>query len=372
MDTLKDVFREVCDFNNLYRAHLLARRGKRGKREVACFELALSSNLAALQEELLNKTYRPGPYRQFVIREPKKRLILSLPYRDRIVQHSLCDNVLGPLLDRKLIFDNCASRSGKGTHFGLRRLSEFMRRHYHRYGTAGWILKGDISAYFYSISHGLLKARLYKYLADPDLISLVNGIIDSTNDRELLRSLQALSAEHQLPVMQAGRGLPIGNMTSQWFAVFYLDPLDRFIKNELKIKHYLRYMDDFVLIHPDREYLNSCLSEVKAFLAGELDLALNPKSQLFPLRNGVDFLGFHSYLSETGKVIRKLRRDSKARIKRKAGKLNRLYAAGAINLAAVRASLFSWLGHARHGHTYNLQRAVLKKFKLQRKPLEFK
>jgi RNA-directed DNA polymerase len=366
MKTLKEAFREVCDFNNLYRAHLLARRGKRGKGEVACFELALGSNLATLQKELLNKTYQPGPYRQFVIREPKKRLILSLPYRDRVVQHSLCDNVLGPLLDGKLIYDNCASRRGKGTHFGLKRLSEFMRRHYHCHGTAGWILKGDISAYFYSIKHSILKARLYKYIADPEIIHLLDLIIDSTNDPALVQSLQEMAIKHQLPVIEPGRGLPIGNMTSQWFALFYLDPFDRYVKNELKLKHYLRYMDDFVLIHPDREYLNRCLSEIKTFLAVNLDLELNPKSQLFPLKNGVDFLGFHSYLSDTGKVIRKLRRDSKARMKRKTEKFNQLYAVGTINLDTVRASLFSWLGHARHGHTYHLQKEILKRIKLQK------
>ncbi len=366
MKTLKHAYREIYDFNNLYRAHLLARRGKRGKGEEAGFELALGSNLAALQEELRTTSYPPGPYRHFVIREPKKRLILSLPYRDRVVQHSLCDNVLAPLLDGKLIYDNCASRRGKGTHFGLRRLSEFMRRHYHRYGLEGWFLKGDISAYFYSINHALLKARLYKYIADPDLTHLLDLIIDSTNDPALLDAVRPPAEKHHLPVMQPGRGLPIGNMTSQWFAVFYLDLLDRFIKEELKIKAYIRYMDDFVLLHPDRLYLKNVLTQIEAFLKEQLDLELNPKSQLFPLRNGVDFLGFHSYLSETGRVIRKLRRDSKARIKRKAGKFNRLYADGSVDLPAVRSSLFSWLGHAGHGHTYHLRKNILQRLRLQR------
>ncbi len=203
-------------------------------------------------------------------------------------------------------------------------------------------------------------------IADPDLIHLLDLIIDSTNDPALLETAQKTAANQKLPVMQPGRGLPIGNMTSQWFAVFYLDRLDRFVKEDLKIKAYIRYMDDFVLLHPDRFYLKTVLAQIEAYLAEKLDLELNPKSQLFPLKNGVDFLGFHSYLCATGKVIRKLRRDSKRRMKRKVGKFNRLYAAGSIDLEAVRASLFSWLGHAGHGHSYHLRKNIMPRLRLKR------
>ncbi len=366
MKTIKNIYPVVYDFNNLYRAHQLARRGKRCKEEVVRFELELSANLARLQEELRDKTYRPGPYRVFVIREPKKRLILSLPYRDRVVQHSLCDNILEPLLDNKMIYDSSACRRGKGSHFGLRRLTGFFREFYQQHGVSGWILKGDVSAYFYSISHVLLKDRLYRYISDEDLKWLLDRIIDGTNEPGLLKKLQAISAEHGLPVIKAGRGLPIGSMTSQWFAVYYLDALDRYIKEELKIKYYSRYMDDFVLLHPDREYIKECLKLIGVFLKDELQLQLNPKSQVFPVRNGVDYLGFHTYLTETGKVISKLRRSSKARIKRKVNKFNQLYAAGEMDLPAVQQSLASWLGHARHGHTFHLRKEVLGRMYLKR------
>ncbi len=366
METLKNVYPSVSDFNSLYRAHLLARRGKRGREEVIKFELELSSNLNRLHEELRDKTYKTGQYRTFVISEPKKRLILSLPYRDRVVQHSLCGNVLEPLLDRKMIHDNCASRRGRGTHFGLQRLTGFLREHYHRHGTTGWFLKGDIKAYFYTINHELLKEKLYRYIGDKDLLWLLDSIIDSTNEPSLQEKLKEIAENHDLPVITTGQGLPIGNLTSQWFAVFYLDGLDRYIKEELKIPYYSRYMDDFVLIHPDREYMKECLALIDSYLRKRLDLRLNPKTQIFPVQNGVDYLGFHTYLTETGKVIRKLRRSSKKRIKRKVRKFNTLYAAGDIGQDSARQSLASWLGHARHGHTWHLQAAVLKKVRLKR------
>jgi RNA-directed DNA polymerase len=337
--TIKNVFARIHAFEHLFQAHRDARRGKRGKEEVIRFELDLNRNLIELQQQLESQTYEVGKYRIFKVFEPKERIIMSLPYRDRVVQHSLCDRVLAPLLDKKMIEDNCASRPGKGTHFGLNRLERFMKEFYHKRGTDGYVLKADISKYFYRIRHDQLKHMLYRHISDKKLLWLLDRIIDST---------------------PGGIGIPIGNMTSQWFAVFYLDVLDRLVKERLGIRWYSRYMDDFVLIHEDREYLKWCLAQIR-YLLDDLGLELNDKTQIFPLRNGVDYLGFHSYLTEDGQVVRKLRQSSKRRVKRKIGAFQRKYAAGEITFESMKASLQSWFAHAKHGDTYHLRNHILRR-----------
>lgn len=326
-------------------AHRKARRGKGTKAEVLKFEESLMSNIAKLQRGLERKTYRISGYRYFKIYEPKERDIMSLMYRDRIIQHAICDYVLEPFLDERLIYDNAACRRGKGTHFALDRLKKFMRDAYGKWGTDFYVLKCDVRRYFYSIDHDILKKHLYRYISDEDVKWLLDVIIDSSG---------------------AEVGVPIGNMTSQWFAVFYLDALDRYIKEELKIKFYSRYMDDFVLLHNDREYLNECLRKIKIFLAEELHLELNEKTQIFPAKNGVDYIGFHTYLTEEGKIVRKVRRDSKQKMKRKIKKFNKAYAAGEIGYEEVRHSVASWIGHAKHGNTYYLRKNVLGRLHLRR------
>lgn len=237
-------------------------------------------------------------------------------------------------------FDGCADdtamieRMRKGTHYGLDRLQEFMRRFYRKNGIDGWILKGDISKYFYSIRHDVLKTLIREKITDPDVLWLVDLIIDST---------------------EGNVGIPIGNQTSQLFALLYLDGLDHFVKEKLGIKYYGRYMDDFFLIHHDKAYLQECRKQIEAFVQAR-GLSLNAKTNIFPLKHGVDFLGFHTYLTESGAVIRKVRRRSKNNMKRKLKKLAALHAAGRIDAKTVEQSYQSWRGHAEKGNSYHLIR----------------
>ena len=209
-----------------------------------------------------------------------------------------------------------------------------MRRFYRQNGFDGWILKCDISKYFYSIRHDVLKTLIRKKISDPDVLWLVDLIIDST---------------------EGNVGIPIGNQTSQLFALLYLDGLDHFVKEKLGIKFYGRYMDDFFLIHKDKEYLQYCLKEIEAFVE-DRGLSLNAKTNIYPLKNGVDFLGFHTYLTESGAVIRKVRRRSKNNMKRKLKKFARLRAAGRIDDKTIEQSYQSWRGHASKGNCYHLIR----------------
>lgn len=292
-------FERVYDFGNLYAGFLKARRGKRGKASVAKFEANLLEALCLLSEMLKNKTYRPSDYFVFRVYEPKERIVMTNAFKDKVVQHSLCDNILEPAFSRGFIRDNYASQKDRGTHDGLYRLESFMRSYYFtRKGRAeqarreaglpplppkeagyadGWVLKCDISKYFYSIQHEPLKRMVRSYVHDPDVLWLTDMIIDSTENP----------------------GIPIGNQTSQWFAVLYLSGLDHFIKEKLGIRYYGRYMDDFYLIHEDKAYLRYCRAEIERYV-GELGLKLNNKTNIFPLRNGIDFLGFHTYLTDSG------------------------------------------------------------------------
>lgn len=328
-------FERMADFNNLYAAYLDARKGKRWKLAVARFEVNVLENITYIHYMLTTKKYKLSPYNCFMVHEPKERLIMYNSFRDKIVQHSLCDNVLEPRLQKTFILDNYASQKGKGTHFGLGRLKKFMRDYYRHYGADGWVLKCDVKKYFYSIDHDILKSQIRRHIHDPDVLWLIDMIIDSTE----------------------GKGIPIGNHTSQWFAVLYLSGMDHFIKEQLRIKYYGRYMDDFYLIHHDKEYLKYCLSEILKYVE-KLDLELNGKTSIFPLYQGIDFLGFRTYMTESGKVVQKIRRDSKNRIRRKLKKFRKLLDEGRIDFGNILASYTSWTGHAGHGNSHHLIRRM--------------
>ena len=340
-------YEKIWSFQNLYRANKAARLGKRDTKEVIEFELRLAENLTRLSDSLRSHSYQLSGYYSFYVHDPKERKIHALHYVDRVVQHCLCDEVLAPLLDKRLIYDNAACRIGKGTHFAIERTSGFLREFYRRSGIDGWILKCDIRKFFDSIDHNILKEKLKKVITDEDVLWLLFLIIDSFS-------------------VSPGKGLPMGNQTSQWFAVFYLDGFDRLIKEKLQIRYYSRYMDDAVLICQSREYLKSCLKELSMYLESSLLLQFNGKTQIFPVRNGVDYLGWHLYLTESGKVIRKVRRNTKEKFRRKLKYFEYAYPRNLIELEKIEQVLNSYYAHLAHGHTDKLERQLLRDFKLIR------
>ena len=335
-----DLYERVIDFNNLYEAYLESRKGKRWKNATARFSMHALSYIWHLHEELKSGTYRitHEDYNVFLIHEPKERVIKSIPFAHKIVQRSICDNALEPIFERTFLYDNYASRKGKGTHAALDRTRDFLRAHYRKYGIDGYILKCDVEKYFDSINHENLKRMYRTYITDERLLWLLDMIVDST----------------------PGDGLPIGNQTSQLFSLLYLNAMDHFIKRYLRIKWYVRYMDDFVLMCPDKEYLQYAKKEIELFLS-DIGLSLNEKSHVFPIKNGVNFLGFYMYVTDAGKVISKLRRESKEKMRRKLKKFHEMYKKGEITKEQIMQSWESWKGHASHGNTYNL----IKKFEKQ-------
>lgn len=326
-------FDEVYDFQTLYMAYRASRRGKRWKNTVAKVEVNVLEAVAVLQDELSTGRYKPGGYREFYVYEPKKRLIQTNSFKDKIVQHAFCDTILYEELTRPFILDNYGSQIGKGTHFGLDRLKRFMQEYYRRHGNAdGWVLKADIHHYFASIQHDILKRDVREYLHDERSLALTDAIIDST---------------------PGNVGIPIGNQSSQIFALLYLNKLDHLVKEGLRIRYYGRYMDDFYLIHESKDVLREARKIIEEHLA-ERGLELNNKTQIFPLRNGLDFLGFHSYLTDSGKVVRKIRKASRERMKRKLRKYKAMYENGAITREKIAESYQSWRSHAAHGDCHAL------------------
>lgn len=340
---------KLYDFTNLYNSHCIARRGKRMKAETIEFESDLAFMLTNLSETIRDRSYQIGGYYEFTVRDPKVRRIHALHYADRVVQHCLCDNILAPRLDRLLIYDNAACRIGKGTHFAIRRVNGFLSEHFRKFGSDGWFLKIDVRKFFDSIDHAVLKEKLRRvFVADADLLSFLYMIIDSYESTP-------------------GKGLPLGNQSSQWFALYYLDRIDRIIKEQFQIRAYSRYMDDMILIHPEKSVLKKCLTELRRIANEELKLEFNEKTQIFPIRAGVNYLGFHFYLTETGKIVRKVRVQTKRRFERRLKYFRKTYAKNGIELKAIQQVLNSYRAHFHHGHCYRYLAKSLQNFVLTRK-----
>lgn len=339
-----ELLEKVYDFDNLMRAFKKAACCRRHKKDVIKFELRLTDNLWKIHYALKNDTYNPNGYRRFIIYEPKEREIQALPFIHRVLQTSLCVNGIRDFFERRLIYDCAACRPNKGTHFAINRLNKFMRSFYKQHKTNGYFLKIDVKKYFDSIAHDVLKDKI-KIFPDKDILSLLYRIIDSYSNKP-------------------NKGIPMGNQTSQWFALFYLDSVDRLIKEKLRIKYYSRYMDDLILIHHSKDYLKYCLEEITKMATNELKLEFNNKTQIFPISQGVDYMGFRFYLSKTGKVIRKLRTSNKKRFKRKMKAFVKKYYDGEMTFDDINRSVQSYNGHLKHGHTFRLRRHVFNKMKL--------
>ncbi len=346
MKTYADLYPRLCSFENLYHAYRAARKGKRGHPSAAAFEREQERELLQLQRELLAETYRPGPYHSFYIHEPKRRLISAAPFRDRVVHHALI-NVIEPIWERRFIFDSYANRVGKGTHRALDRCQQFARRY-------PYALQCDLKQFFPSIDHRLLRATLARPITDESALRLCDKIIAS--------GVGVLSEEYamvwfpgdDLFAFERPRGLPIGNLTSQFWANVYLNPFDHFVKRELKCPAYLRYVDDFVLFSDDKAQLADWRAALIENLAGlRLGLHAN-RAQAFPVRAGLPFLGFQVYPDR-----RRLKRRKGVAFQRRFRQWVQRLARGELELAQLHASVQGWVNHVRYGDTYGLRRALL-------------
>lgn len=326
----------MCEFQTLYEAYLEARKGKRSKPGTAQYEANALICTDKLSYVLNQKTYKPSGFEVFYVYEPKKRLVQAPAFVDKVVLHALTDNVLYDAICTSFIRDNHASQRGKGTLDAIVRLKGHMVDYYRKNGSAdGWVLKCDVHHFFASIDHDILKAKLRALMqkrgVDMAFYDLMCIYIDKTD------------------------GLPLGYQTSQLLALMFLDEFDHYIKEDRGCRYYGRYMDDFYVIARTKRELQFLLKDIERWMS-DLHLELNSKTAIFPLKNGLDFLGFHSYLTDTGAVIQKLRRDSSKRMKNKIRYWETAYPAGEVTKQEILRSFDAWDAHAAHGDTYSLRR----------------
>ncbi len=285
--TYKNLYPQIYSWENLERAYRKARRGKRKYEPAADFEYAWEHQLLRLQAELSAKTYQPGLYHSFYIHEPKKRLISAAPFRDRVAHHALC-LLIEPIFEARFIHDSYANRKNKGTHRALDRCTYFARRY--RY-----VLQCDIKQHFPSIDHIILRAILAKQIACPDTLWLIDQILAS--------GIGVLAEEYEMVyfpgdnlfAVNRPRGLPIGNLTSQFWSNCYLNPLDHFIKRDLKCPAFLRYVDDFLLFADDKPTLHQWRSAIMEYLVSLRLVIHTERAQPRPVTEGIPFLGFVIY-----------------------------------------------------------------------------
>ena len=345
----------LTSFQHLLKASQKARRGKRFRAGVSAFEFHLESELWKLQQALQEKTYRPGDYRSFYIYEPKKRLISAAPYRDRIVHHALT-GMLEPIFEPTFIGDSYACRKGKGTHAAVDRSQYFARRF--RY-----VFKADIRKFFPSMDHEILAHRIARKIKDPHVLWLTELIIKNSNPQESV--LEWFPGDNLFTPSERRRGIPIGNQTSQFFANVYLDVLDHFVKEHLRISGYVRYVDDFLLFSNDKRELADARKQIDDLLAG-LRLKLHVrKNTILPVQEGFRFLGYRVFPTH-----RLLAKNNVWRFLRRVRQMRKDYSDGKTTLPKIRQRLMSWIGHAQKADTHRLRSYLFGKISFQRAAAE--
>lgn len=344
MKTHKNLYAQICTFENLLLAARKAAADKRFRPQVLAFFKDFECHALQLLLELQTQTYQPGGYESFYIHEPKKRLISKAPFRDRVVHHMLI-NVIGPLFERRFIFDCYANRVGKGTHAAIRRLQQFMQH-------AKYILKIDLRQYFPSIDHEILKRIIRRVIADAETLWLIDKIIDGSNPQ--VETNWHFPGDDLFTPLERWRGLPIGNLTSQFFANVYLDAFDHFVKETLRCRFYLRYVDDAALLDDSPQRLAALVPPMQNYLDDfRLKLYLE-KCQIRPAPCGQRFLGQIVFPKH-----RLLAPENVRRFTRRMRNFQKRYANKNASLPEIRQSLMSWLGHAQQANTWALRCALL-------------
>lgn len=328
---LTHTFHDIISLENLLSAWAEFVNGKRNKLDVQIFGRDLIDNLIALHEDLSTKRYRHGPYQAFSISDPKPRNIHKASVRDRVLHHALY-RVLYPFFDLTFIYDSYSCRENKGTHAALERFKKFSQHVSRNHTRTGWVLKCDIRKFFASVDHTILLGILTTYIRDNDVLWLLEEIISSFHSTA------------------PGKGLPLGNLTSQLLVNIYMHEFDYYVKHQLKARHYMRYADDFVLLSADKAWLKAQIPRIETFLQDVLCLSLHPgKVYIRSLASGVDFLGWVHFPDH--RVLRPA--TARRMIKRVQGN-------------PTFETVQSYLGLMKHGNTQRLKTAVLRSYDLLR------
>jgi len=337
------LWQELCSYGNLFLAYKKARKHKTLRHYVIEFEEDLKENLLLLQSELLLHCYKPKPLVNFIVRDPKTRKISKSDFRDRVVHHALC-NIIEPIFEKTFIYDSYANRKDKGTLKALQRFDYFKRKVSRNNTLKRYILKADIKKYFENIDHKILMGAIKKRIKDQRILWLIKQIL----------------ANHILP-KEGKKGMPLGNLTSQFFANVYLNELDYFVKHKLKVNYYIRYVDDFVILGNNKWNLEACKSEINNFLKASLKIELHPdKSKISLVMQGTTFLGFkifyyHKLLKKSN--IRKFRINL--------SQLCAKYYSKLVSYDAIYDFIEGWLSYSRWASTFIMRKNILSIFRGQ-------
>ena len=336
MDDTNTLYSKICDNDNLLLAWQNAKKGKTKRRYVKRFQKDLKANLQKLQEELLHQTYEPCALKTFTLRDPKTRKISKSAFRDRVVHHALC-NMIVYGFQKGFIYDSHANQIGKGTLKAIKRFDVFKRKVSKNNTREDYVLKADIKHYFEEIDHAKLIEIIRRKVKDEKVIWLIEKIL-SVNKRT--------------------KGMPLGNLTSQFFANLYLNELDIFVKHKLRAKYYLHYVDDFVILHESKEQLESWKNNINNFLQESLKIELHPsKSNVLRLNSGINFLGFRVFFYH--KLIRK---SNLKNFERKFNNLRIQFDEEIIGREKALESLEGWLAYCSHANTYKYRKYLIRNF----------
>lgn len=333
-----DLWMKLCSYENLELAYQKARKHKTTRDYVLEFEKDLKNNLLTLRSELLFHCYKPKPLINFIIRDPKTRKISKSHFRDRVIHHALC-NVIEPIFDKGFIFDSYANRKFKGTLKAVERFNKFKRKVSKNNTKKCYILKADIRKYFETVDHNVLINILKTKVKDKRIIWLIKQILANSVDGGSERE----------------KGMPLGNLTSQFFANVYLNELDQFVKHKLKAKYHIRYVDDFVIVHNSKEKLEEYKEEINNFLKQNLKIELHPdKSRIMPLGSSITFLGFRTFYYH-----KLLKKSNIKKMEKKFDAIKKEYREGIADYDKVYDFIEGWVAYAKNANTYKLRNKVL-------------
>lgn len=344
MKTYNKLYKKLYSKENLISAFRKARKGKSKQDYVMDFESDLEKSIALLQRDLRLKTYKPDKLKKFIVRDPKTRKIHSSMFRDRVVHHAII-NLIQPIYEKIFIYDSFASRKFKGTHLAVKRFEYFVnkvssngrkiKKPFNNNSIRGYVLKADIKHYFATIDHKILFSILTKKIKDKDFMNLIKIILDN------------------FETSREGKGLPLGNYTSQFFANVYLNHLDYFVKHKIKAKYYIRYVDDFVILHKNKKVLSEYMDKIEKYLKF-LELELHPeKSEIHALRNGITFLGYRVFYH-----YRLLRKRNINYFMKQLNKKIELYRSGLIEDKEFEGFVNGWFGYCKFANTYKFRKKI--------------
>jgi len=367
----------LFSMENIYRAYRACRRRKRNTHNALAFEYNLEENLLELQTELENGTYKAGRFVVFMVSKPKRREIFAAGFRDRVVHHILVHH-LESYWEKRFIHDSYACRKGKGTHSAVDRLQSFTRKTTKNNTRKAYYLQLDIKGYFVTLNKSILCRQLLTREQDPAVKWLVNTVLNSDPTQQCVfrdskRTDYLVLPEHKtLFKTPKGCGLPIGNYTSQLFANIYLDELDQFVKHQLKTKYYIRYCDDFILLHESIDQLKAWRTDIELFIQDRLNLTMNPKEKLEAVQGGIDFLGY--IVRPTHRLVR---RRVVGALKEKLKQVENQLVEKGMLMTIQGQSVFPWPGkllgrliqslqsynaHFERASSYSLMQSLFKRF----------